>query len=90
VIDPVTSTTAASTTTTGASKADDATKGFEQLLLQQLAQEMLQTVSTTGTDDADSADGSSGGDATGLGGAYSSLLPSALADAVQQGGGLGL
>jgi hypothetical protein len=91
VIDPVT-TTAATPSAAGTSKSDPAaTKGFEQLLLQQLAQEMLQTATTGsgGDSDSDSSDGS-GGDATGLGGDYASMLPSAFADAVAQGGGLGL
>jgi hypothetical protein len=90
VIDPVTSATAASPTA-GASKTDAAaTKGFEQMLLEQLTQEMLKTVTTSGPDDADSGDDGSGGGASGLGGAYASMLPGALADSIVQGGGLGL
>ena len=54
-----------------ASKQDAASKGFEQLLVQQLAQAMLKTAGDTGNQ-------------------YASLLPNALADAVEQGGGLGL
>jgi hypothetical protein len=69
MIDRVDSATAAAATPT---KADDAVStGFEKLLLQQLANEMLKT---TGDDDSP----------------YASLLPDALADAVEQGGGLGL
>jgi Rod binding domain-containing protein len=44
---------------------------FEQMLVQQLAQEMLKTAGDTGNE-------------------YASLLPNALADAVEQNGGLGL
>jgi hypothetical protein len=55
----------------GASKPDAVSRGFEQLLVQQLAKELLKTAGDTGSQ-------------------YASLLPSALADAVQDGGGLGL
>jgi hypothetical protein len=69
MIDRVDSATGAAATP---KKADDAvSQGFEKLLLQQLANEMLKT---TGDDDSP----------------YASLLPDALADAVEQGGGLGL
>ena len=54
-----------------ASKPDAVSRGFEQLLVQQLAEELLKTAGDTGS-------------------AYASLLPSALADAVEDGGGLGL
>jgi hypothetical protein len=54
-----------------ASKQDAASKGFEQLLLQQLAKAMLKTAGDTGNQ-------------------YASMLPDALADAVEQAGGLGL
>ena len=53
------------------SKPDAVSRGFEQLLVQQLAEELLKTAGDTGS-------------------AYASLLPSALADAVEDGGGLGL
>ena len=56
---------------TAPTKPDPVSRGFEQLLVQQLAKEMLKTA----------GDGA---------GAYGSLLPSALADAVQDAGGLGL
>jgi hypothetical protein len=51
-------------------QADAASKGFEQMLVQQLAQEMLKTAGDTGNQ-------------------YASLLPDALAEAVEDGGGLG-
>jgi hypothetical protein len=87
MIDPVASTTAASaaTKTSGASKSDDVSKGFEKLLLQQLTQEMLKTVSAW-KDGSDDDEG--GSDA--LGGPYASMLPDALTNAVDQAGGLGL
>ena len=68
---PVDSSAAAPATPAAASKPDAASKGFEQLLVQQLAQEMLKTAGDTGNE-------------------YASLLPNALADAVEQNGGLGL
>jgi hypothetical protein len=74
VIGPVdTSAAAAATLAAPAapSKPDATSKGFEQMLVQQLAQEMLKTAGDTGNE-------------------YASLLPNALADAVEQNGGLGL
>jgi hypothetical protein len=71
VIGPVDSSAAAAATPAAASKPDAASKGFEQLLVQQLAQEMLKTAGDTGNE-------------------YASLLPNALADAVEQNGGLDL
>jgi hypothetical protein len=72
VIGPVDSSAAATPATpTAASKPDAVSKGFEQMLVQQLAQEMLKTAGDTGNE-------------------YASLLPNALADAVEQNGGLGL
>jgi len=88
VINPVTPTTGAATPasakTTGTS--GDANKAFEQMLVQQLTQEMLKTVTSLSSDD-ESGDG---GSASGLGGAYASMLPTVMADAVEQNGGLGL
>jgi hypothetical protein len=71
VIEPVNSTSAAAASSAAARKPDAASKGFEQLLVQQLAQAMLKTAGDTGNQ-------------------YASLLPNALADAVEQNGGLGL
>jgi hypothetical protein len=51
--------------------ADPVSRGFEQLLVQQLAKELLKTAGDTGSE-------------------YASLLPTALADAVEDAGGLGL
>jgi hypothetical protein len=90
MIDPISSVTAASATptTASASKSDDVSKGFEKLLLQQLTQEMMKTVSSWSDSSDDSDDDSGSSDA--LGGAYASMLPDALTNAVEQGGGLGL
>ena len=71
MIEPVDSTSAPAASSAAARKPDAASKGFEQLLVQQLAQAMLKTAGDTGNQ-------------------YASLLPNALADAVEQGGGLGL
>jgi hypothetical protein len=72
VIGPVDSSAAATPAAPAApSKPDAVSKGFEQMLVQQLAQEMLKTAGDTGNE-------------------YASLLPNALADAVEQNGGLGL
>jgi len=65
--------------------------GFEQLLVQQLAQSMMS--SANGADDSsgssDSSDGSgSSGDATST--LYQQMLPDQLASAVTSAGGLGL
>ena len=71
MIEPVNSTSATAASSAAARKPDAASKGFEQLLVQQLAQAMLKTAGDTGNQ-------------------YASLLPDALASAVEQGGGLGL
>ena len=71
MIEPVDTSAASAATPAAARKPDAASKGFEQMLVQQLAQEMLKTAGDTGNE-------------------YASLLPNALADAVEQNGGLGL
>jgi hypothetical protein len=71
VIDPVASAASGSAASGSTAKPDAVSRGFEQLLVQQLAKELLKTAGDTGSE-------------------YASLLPSALADAVQDGGGLGL
>jgi hypothetical protein len=71
MIEPVSTPAATPAAPAAASKPDATSRGFEQLLVQQLAQAMLKTAGDTGNQ-------------------YASLLPNALADAVEQGGGLGL
>jgi hypothetical protein len=71
VIDPIASAPSSSAAANATAKPDEVSRGFEQLLVQQLAKELLKTAGDTGSE-------------------YASLLPSALADAVQDGGGLGL
>jgi hypothetical protein len=70
VIDPVASAPSGSAAGSSTAKPDAVSRGFEQLLVQQLAKELLKT-GDTGSEDA-------------------ARLPSALADAVEDGGGLGL
>jgi hypothetical protein len=96
MIDPLATTAVTSTTdapssaSPSTSKSDDVSQGFEKLLLQQLTQEMMKTVSAWSSDDDSSDDDSGGGSSDALGGAYASMLPDALTSAVEQGGGLGL
>ena len=71
MIEPVSTPAATAAAPAAASKPDATSRGFEQLLVQQLAQAMLKTAGDTGNQ-------------------YASLLPNALADAVEQCGGLGL
>lgn len=71
MIDPVASAPSTSAAGGSTAKPDAVSRGFEQLLVQQLAKELLKTAGDTGSE-------------------YASLLPSALADAVEDGGGLGL
>ncbi|MEN3282464.1 MAG: hypothetical protein V7607_3604 [Solirubrobacteraceae bacterium] len=73
MIDPVASASSAAAAPSGAAatKPDAVSRGFEQLLVQQLAKELLKTAGDSGSE-------------------YASLLPSALSDAVEDGGGLGL
>jgi hypothetical protein len=71
MIEPVSTPAATAAAPAAASKPDATSRGFEQLLVQQLAQAMLKTAGDTGNQ-------------------YASLLPNALADAVEQSGGLGL
>jgi hypothetical protein len=70
VIEPVNSTAGAAQADRSATP-DAVSRGFEQLLVQQLAKELLKTTGESG-------------------GAYASLLPTALADSIEDAGGLGL
>jgi Rod binding domain-containing protein len=72
---------------------------FEQVLVQQLAQQLSNTVSDAGSDSSDSSDGGDSGEAgssTGLPGSgspaagYSSLVSQALTDSIMSSGGLGV
>ena len=71
MIDPVGSAPSGSAASRSAAKPDAVSRGFEQLLVQQLAKELLKTTGDSGSE-------------------YASLLPTALSDAVEDGGGLGL
>ena len=69
---------------------------FEGMLVQQITDQMFQSVQDDSSSDGSSSDGTDGTDGTtgggsGIdGGPYQSLMPSTLADAITQGGGLGL
>jgi Rod binding domain-containing protein len=84
-----------------AKKAYQEALGFEDILVQQLTQELAQTVTSPG--DSTSADGSSSdgssSDASGTGGllgsdpspsAFASLIPTALTQSIMSGGGVGI
>ena len=63
--------------------------GFEQMLVQQLAQSMLSTAGSDGSDGSGGSEGSSGGsDATAS--LYQQMIPDQLASAVTSAGGTGL
>ncbi len=72
---------------------------FEQVLVNELAQELSSTVSSSGTDSS-SSDGGSGDDSSGDSGGllgsdaassgYESMIPDALTSAIMSGGGTGL
>jgi Rod binding domain-containing protein len=66
--------------------------GFEDILMQQLTQQLADTVTTPGGGSSDSSDSSSGGI---LGSdpstnAFASLIPTALTQSVMSGGGVGV
>jgi Rod binding domain-containing protein len=66
--------------------------GFEDILMQQLTQQMADTVTSPGGDSSDSSDSSSGGI---LGSdpstsAFASLIPTALTQSIMSGGGVGV
>jgi len=61
--------------------------GFEQVLMNELAQELSKTVSD-GTSDGSSDGGLLGSDPSTSG--FSSMLPQALSSSIMSGGGLGL
>ena len=65
---------------------------FEGMLVQQITDQMFQSVNDGSSDDSSdsSDDGSSTSSSSTMGGDYQSLLPGTMADAVTQSGGLGL
>jgi len=79
-----------------AKSAYETALGFEDVLVNQLAQEMMATVSSStgsGSDDgsSDGSDGSGGsGGSDPMSGAYSQLLPQALTSGIMSAGGLGI
>jgi Rod binding domain-containing protein len=80
--------------TPAAKSAYQTALGFEEVLVNQLSQAMMQTVSSSsddGSSDDGSSDGSSGLTSAGpAGGEYSQLLPQALTSGIMSAGGLGI
>jgi len=82
----------------GGAKAQQAYQvglAFEQVLVNELAQQMTQTIDGAGDDSSDSSDSGSDSDSGGLLGSgpaaseISQLLPSTLTSSIMDGGGLG-
>lgn len=69
--------------------AYEAGLGFEQLLVQQLSQSMVDSTSDA-SDDGSDGDGTDATSGLGAGSPYASLLPDALSQGVMAAGGLGL
>ena len=65
-----------------------AARGFEQLLVRQLAQTLVSSV--TGDGDGSSGTDESGDDSGGTQSLYTDMLPDALSTAIDNAGGLGL
>jgi Rod binding domain-containing protein len=65
---------------------------FEGMLVQQITDQMFQSVDDGSSDDSSdsSGDGSSTSTSSTMGGDYQSMLPGTMADAITQDGGLGL
>jgi hypothetical protein len=68
---------------------------FEQMLVEQLTSSLTTDASSTddttdGSGDGSSDDSGATTDTSGLGGPYASMLPSAFAQGIEAGGGLGL
>jgi Rod binding domain-containing protein len=70
-------------------KAYASAQGFEEMLLQQLSQSMLQSSGLGGEGGSEGEEGSEGSSG-GEGGMLTSLLPQALTEGVMREGGLGL
>ena len=71
--------------------------GFEDILVQQLTQEMAQTVTSPGGDSSDDGSGDSSDSSSGgiLGSdpstnAFAGLIPTALTNSIMSGGGVGM
>lgn len=83
-IDPVTGSGTASTSDPAIQKA---ASGFEELLVRQLAQVLVDSTQPEGTDDGETTGGAGTDATTSL---LQSFLPDALAQSVTNAGGLGL
>lgn len=70
--------------------------GFEDILMQQLTQQMADTVTSPGGDSSDGSDDSSDSSSGGILGsdpstsAFASLIPTALTQSIMSGGGAGV
>lgn len=73
--------------------------GFEDILVQQLTQQLAQTVSSPGGDSSDGGSGDSSDSSSGAGGmlgsdpstaAFAGLIPTALTQSIMTGGGVGV
>jgi hypothetical protein len=80
-----------------AKKAYQQALGFEDILVQQLTQEMAQTVTSPGGDSSDDGSGDSSDSSSGgiLGSdpstnAFAGLIPTALTNSIMSGGGVGM
>ncbi|MGN6871132.1 MAG: hypothetical protein ACTHMY_22285 [Solirubrobacteraceae bacterium] len=80
-----------------AKKAYQEALGFEDILMQQLTQQMADTVTSPGGDSSDSGSGDSSDSSSGgiLGSdpstsAFASLIPTALTQSIMSGGGVGI
>jgi Rod binding domain-containing protein len=71
-------------------KAYASAQGFEEMLLQQLSQSMLQSSGLGGEGASEGEESSGEGSSRGEGGMLTSLLPQALTEGVMREGGLGL
>jgi Rod binding domain-containing protein len=71
-------------------KAYASAQGFEEMLMQQLSQEMLQSSGLGSEGGSEGEEGSGAGGSGGEGGMLASLLPQALTEGVMREGGLGL
>jgi hypothetical protein len=73
-------------------KAYASAQGFEEMLMLQLSQEMLQSsgLGSEGGSEGEGEEGSGAGGSGGEGGMLASLLPQALTEGVMREGGLGL
>jgi hypothetical protein len=72
-------------------KTYEGAMAFEQMLVEKLTTQLTTDAQATGDSSSDPSDGSgAASDTTGLGGPFASMLPTAFAQGIEAGGGLGL